>query len=164
MECITAFGNGEEAMQAFLPNPDHIMTRTIRFLDTPPPEPAPPLPPPKPTKANVPFSNPVLPEKQPDPAPQSDKPGPEWFWEVIISVPRKGTRKTEYEKHPDTIRSLYDAMKDGDKEAQSRLWGLVNHWDAVPREVNGKTYQPSEADKKCREALDAFADFEENAP
>lgn len=85
----------------------------------------------------------------------------EWFWDVIISIPRKGQKKAEYEKNPDTIGSLYDALKNGDDYARSRLFGLANDWECKPREYNGKTYPPSEGDKATRKALDAFLAWEE---
>jgi phage recombination protein Bet len=81
------------------------------------------------------------------------------FWDVICPIPRKGQKKPDYEKNPDTIGSLYAAMKAGNDEAQKRLWGFAKHWDAVPREFNGKTYPPSAADIKFREALDQFCDW-----
>lgn len=93
---------------------------------------------------------------------------PEWWRKVIISVPRKGMKRDEYLKKPDTIGSLFDLRHGSDDEAQAareRLFGLVNNWECAPREYNGKIYQPSEADKACREALDAFAEwFEKNHP
>ena len=92
------------------------------------------------------------------------KKDPNWFWNIVITVPRKGMKKSDYDKEPDTIRGLYEQMKAGDDGAQKRLWGLVHHWDAVPHEFKGKTYPPSDADILCREALDAFADYEERHP
>lgn len=93
---------------------------------------------------------------------------PEWWRDVIIPIPRKGMKKVEYEKHPDTIGALYDIRHGSDDESQAarqRLWGLVNNFDPQPREFNGKTYQPSDADYRCRDALDAFAEyFKKNHP
>jgi len=80
----------------------------------------------------------------------------EWFWGVICPIPHKGEKRSDYEKSPDTIGSLYEAMKGGDEAAQKRLWGFARGWTPEPRTVNGKTYQPSEADLKFREALNDF--------
>lgn len=86
---------------------------------------------------------------------------PDWFWDVIIVVPRRGMKKAEYQKNPDTIRSLYDAMKAGDEDAQARLWGLAEQWTPEPwTSPKGQVYQPSEADLKCRKALDLFLQHE----
>lgn len=111
------------------------------------------------------------------PAPPSAKPtppaavaqDPEWFMDVIVSMPRAGMKKDEYLKHPDTIRSLYEARHGQDEESQSmrqRLWGLVHHFEAKPwTKRNGEVVPPSQADKLCRSALDAFNDwFEKNHP
>lgn len=84
---------------------------------------------------------------------------PEWFWKILISVPRRGMKKAEYERQPDTIESLYKAMKSGDKESQKRLFGMTK-WVPAPREYNGKVYQPTEADLLCKKALDAFVAWE----
>jgi len=80
----------------------------------------------------------------------------EWFWDVICPLPHRGEKRSDYEKSPDTIGSLYEAMKGGDEAAQKRLWGFARGWTPEPRTVNGKTYQPSEADLKFREALNDF--------
>lgn len=153
---LAGFGNGEEALLPYAPNPEAESSQksggTLAATTSQGRKSAETnMPPQKPTD-RVDKSPSVESAKAKD---------PEWFWDVIISVPRKGMKKGEYDKHPDTVGSLYNEMKQGDKDAQSRLWGLVHHWDAVPREVNGKVYQPSEADKVCRQALDAFADYEE---
>lgn len=89
---------------------------------------------------------------------------PDWFWDVIVVVPRRGMKKAEYQKNPDTIRSLYDAMKAGDEDAQARLWGLAEQWTPEPwTSPKGQVYQPSEADLKCRKALDAYLEHEKKA-
>jgi hypothetical protein len=64
---------------------------------------------------------------EPDPAGEADE-RTESFWEVIITLPRAGMKRAEYLKNPDTIRSLYDAMKSGDEAAGKRLWGVANKW------------------------------------
>jgi hypothetical protein len=85
----------------------------------------------------------------------------EMWYGAIVPIPRKGMKRDEYLKNPDTIGSLYDARKD-DEDARKRLWGLRKGgeecgWVPKPREYNGKTYQPSEADKKFYLAMKDFA-------
>lgn len=135
---IIDFGNGAEALLPYPPNPEAEPEKATR---QPSPTPTPPTA--KPVESGL-------------------KRDAEWFWDVVISVPRKGMKRVDYQQKPDTIGSLYDEMKQGNKESQSRLWGLVNHWDCQPRTVNGRTYPPTEEDKVCREALDAFAIAEEH--
>jgi len=81
------------------------------------------------------------------------------FWHVICPIPRKGQKRDEYLKRPDTIQSLYDAAKDGVEEAGKRLFGFANNWNPESREYNGKTYPPSDADHRFRRALDEFLDW-----
>ena len=111
------------------------------------------------SKEPVPDGRPVTKEDNEELAPA--KGDPDWYWDVIITVPRAKTKKVDYMKTPDTIRSLYDAMKGGDDEAKKRLWGLAKEWDPQPWEYQGKTYQPTEADHLARKALDAFCDAQE---
>lgn len=93
---------------------------------------------------------------------------PLWWRGVIVTVPRKGMKKADYDKKPDTIGSLFDLRHGNDDEAQSarqRLFGLVHNWEPAPREFRGQTYNPTEADLKCRDALTAFLRwFEANHP
>lgn len=116
----------------------------------PHPEPAPPAPPVT-----------ALPKRPAVPTDQA-------WRDVIVTVPRKGMKKAEYEAHPDTIGALYDLRHGNDEEAESarrRLWWLAKEWKPEPREFKGKVYQPSQADFKAREALDAFlVFFERNHP
>lgn len=87
---------------------------------------------------------------------------PEWWREVIIPIPPKGVRLADYRGHEQTIGALYDLRHGGDDEAEAarqRLWGFVHNYDPKPREFNGKVYQPTAADFKFREALDAFAEY-----
>jgi hypothetical protein len=79
---------------------------------------------------------------------------------AVITVPRKGMKRDEYLKSPDTISSLYRAMKSGDEEAQKRLWGLAKGWVPEPYvSPEGKKYPVSEADAQCRIDLDMFLDY-----
>lgn len=141
---IAAFGQGDEAK---LPYP---------LVE-------PPLPPrstPKQTeapKATEPPSKPPLPPTV-DAAKQK---GPDWFWTIFCPIPRKGMTKQEYDLHPDSILSLYTAMKSGEEAAGKRLWGFAKNWTPEPHEFKGKLYQPSDKELVFREALDAFCDWEE---
>jgi hypothetical protein len=132
---ITEFGNGNEPRHPYKPNP----------ID--------PTHQPK-EKA----------KSKPAPAPSAEagkNRDPEYFWDVICPIPHKGEKKAEYDKQPDTIRSLYHAMKTGDEAAQKRLWGFARNWKPEPRTVGDRTYPVSQADIVFREALDAFCDWEE---
>ena len=133
---IIDFGNGAEAQHAFPPNEL---------------APAKPTPPPAAKTGEV---------KPPASVEAAKKKDSEWFWDCIVSIPRKGMKKPEYDSQPDTIKSLYEAMKTGDEESQKRLWGLALNWKCEPREYNGKTYPPTDADKVTREAFDAFLNWE----
>ena len=80
--------------------------------------------------------------------------------DIFCPVPHRGQSKADYEKNPETIGDMYQALKGGDMDMQKRLWGFANHFNPQPREYNGKVYQPSEADHAFRAALDAFLDWE----
>lgn len=87
----------------------------------------------------------------------------ESWWDTVISVPRAGTKRAEYLANPDTIRSLYDAMKAGDEKAKARLWGMAHEWAPAARtDSNGKVWQPRPEDHDCRTALDQFLEWEES--
>lgn len=137
---ITDFGNGSPAVHPYAPNPVQ----------------------PDLAEAQKKKRQPKTEATKPAPAAEAPKPkrDPEWFMAVICPIPRKGMKKAEYDKAPDTIGSMYKAMKEGDETAQHRLWGFANKWAPAPREANGRTYQPSEADKVFREALDDFIEWE----
>jgi hypothetical protein len=78
----------------------------------------------------------------------------------IIVVPRAGMKRTEYMVQPDTIGSLYDAMKAGDEAAQKRLFGMAHGWQPQPWVNNqGHKMPPNDADLRCRAALDRFLDI-----
>lgn len=86
---------------------------------------------------------------------------PLWWRNVIVSKPRKGMKKAEYERHPDTLGALYDLRHGNDEEAQAarqRLWGLAEH-APEPRQFNGRTYQPTEADWTTYRAAQAFKEW-----
>lgn len=144
-ERVTQFGNGDPAVHAFPPHP-----LSVDFD--------------KPGGVKTPAQ--VLPKVTAEVEAKSKD--PEWWRAIIIPIPRKGMKRDEYMKKPDTIGALFDLRHGQDEEGQAarqRLWGMIHNFDPQPREYNGKIYQPSEADHKCREALDAFQDwFEKNHP
>ena len=83
------------------------------------------------------------------------------FWNEIICVPRAGTKRVDYLKAPDTIRSLYEAAKAGDNKLRHRLFGLANEWAPSPWvDKEGNERPPNSSDVKCRAALDAFLEWE----
>lgn len=112
---------------------------------------------------------PVDPDQPPlddgPPAVSDDQAMDEGFWCVKITVPRpgmKGDAARAYKENPDTIQSLYNAMKGGDEAARTRIWGLAKQWaPSTWVDAHGATRQPSELDIKCREGLDAFLDWHE---
>lgn len=80
---------------------------------------------------------------------------------IIIPIPRKGMKRDEYLKRPDTIGSLYEAAP-ADEEAARRLFGLVEHYQPAPWVgKDGRQRPPSSVDVKFREALDRFAEWRE---
>lgn len=95
-------------------------------------------------------------------------PADEWFWDLIVPVPRKGQKRDEYLKSPDTIRSLYEQRHGTDEDAQlarERLYGFVHHYQPKGWVKKDGTQMPaSDADKKFRDALDAFSIFLESQP
>lgn len=88
----------------------------------------------------------------------SDDGLPEEIANSVITVPRRGSRRDEYLKNPDTIGSLYRAMKDGDAEAGKRLWGMAKGWTPEPwvNPTTGKKSPVSNEDAQCRIDLDTF--------
>jgi hypothetical protein len=87
----------------------------------------------------------------------------EMWYDIIVPIPRKGMKRDEYLKNPDTIGSLFDARHE-DENARKRLWGLMKGgeecgWVPKPREYNGKIYQPSDADKVFYQSLKQFKDW-----
>lgn len=143
-DAIRDFGNGGEVRHAYRPN-------ELKPVEKPK-EPAKPAPAPAPAPAAA------APAPAPKPAPANgNKRDPDWFWDVICPVPHKGQKRDEYLKRPDTIRSLYTQLKEGNEEAGKRLWGFANHYE--PKGWNDRP--PSNADIVFREALDAFLEWHE---
>ncbi len=87
----------------------------------------------------------------------SDSGLPPEIADAVITIPRKGMKRDEYMKNPDTIGSLYAASKSGDESAGHRLFGMANNF--VPEGWNG--HPPRQDDIDCRKALDAFMDWRE---
>lgn len=91
------------------------------------------------------------------------------WYKIIVPIPRKGMKRNDYLKHPDTIGSLFEARHGSDDESQmmrQRLWGFLNNWEpTIWKGKDGKERPPSQTDVKFREALDSFGDwFEKNHP
>jgi hypothetical protein len=96
-----------------------------------------------------------------EPPPQTDLP-PE-IADAVITVPRRGMKRDDYLRAPDTLGSLYAAMKNGDADARKRLWGLAKNWTPEPFiGQGGKKYPVSAEDAQCRIDLDMFVDFMES--
>lgn len=105
----------------------------------------------------------------PKPTVQAKPKDDEWWRAVIVPVPRKGMKRDEYLRRPDTIGSLFEMRHGNDEEAQAarqRLFGFVHNYQPTGWEKrSGEKMPPSAADLKFREALDAFNDwFERNHP
>lgn len=144
-DAITEFGNGADAKHPYPPNPVAEAAKPKAAAKAAPK----PKAEPQSAKSSIEMKIAELRKKA------------EWFWPVIIPVPQKGMKKADYDKKPDTIESLYTAVKEGDQAAQARLFGLAKKWHPEPREWNGKVYQATDADHICRAALDDFVDWEE---
>lgn len=88
---------------------------------------------------------------------------------AIVPIPRKGMRRNDYLRSPDTIGSLFDLRHGNDEESQTarqRLYGLVHSFQPAGwTKQNGQKMPPSDADIKFRKDLDAFAEWwESNHP
>lgn len=90
---------------------------------------------------------------------------PEWWRKVIVPIPHRGEKRTEYMKHPETIGQLYEARHGNDEESQAsrqRLWGFINHYEPKGWTKNdGTEMPPSDTDIVFREALDACQEYHE---
>lgn len=149
---ISDFANGNPAEKAFPPNdlPDA----------------------PKKSANKNPKAN-ITPEVDSD-SNDPNNPPPEdekdlWFMKVIAPVPRKGMKRDEYLKNPDTIGSLYacrHGKTDEDAEARQRLFGFVSYFEPKGwTKKDGTAMPPSKTDLDFRDALDAFCEwFEKQHP
>lgn len=167
-EAIESFSAGNKIVQAFPPHVLPVPTRPRKPVSTgslagagvlsAPPRPQSPS---DPDEIDVPFDA----AEAPKPAPKvpRDTETDRWFLDIIVPVPRKGQRRDDYLKNPDTIGSLYDARHGDDDEAQiarQRLFGFVEKYEAkgwVKRD--GTQMPPNASDIRFREALDAFKAF-----
>jgi len=81
-------------------------------------------------------------------------------FDIVVPIPHKGEKRNDYMKNPDTIGSLYHAMKAGDEAAQSRLWGFVSHYEPKGwTKSNGTAMPASDSDVNFRASLDEFNDW-----
>lgn len=125
-------------------------------------EPAPKVQLPPKTETKHKFPADLDPEDD-DGEPATDAESETWY-SFIVPIPRKGMKRDEYLKEPDTIGSLYEARHD-DEDARRRLWGFATNYQPEARTVGGKTYQPSANDHEFRKQLDLFLEwFEHNHP
>jgi len=87
----------------------------------------------------------------------------QWPFTCIVPIPRKGMKRDDYLKNPDTIGSLFANRHGTDEQSaadRQRLWGFIAHFEAkswVDRQ--GQTRMPSKADLEFRKALDLLADM-----
>lgn len=85
---------------------------------------------------------------------------PLWWRGIIVPIPRKGMKKDEYLKHPDTLGGLYDLRHGNDEQAETarrRLWGFCQRDQAEGwTDSRGKFHEPSETDVKFYDAIRAF--------
>ena len=142
---IAEFGNGEPAIQPYPPNGEPPTAKTTVTNPTP-------------------AKNAVAVPRDTQPAPP-DHPE-DWFFKIVVPVPRKGQKRDDYLKHPDTIGSLFDLRHGDDEESQAarqRLYGFVHNFEAkgwVKR--SGEKMPPSQTDRDFRAALDAFSEWYEH--
>lgn len=102
-------------------------------------------------EAYPPHNEPVASKAEPKPV----SGGGEAWRKVIVPIPRKGQKRDEYLKSPDTIGSLYESSSTDDA-ARKRLFGFVHNWK--PEGWNGKP--PTDTDIKFRASLDEFIAWE----
>lgn len=158
-EKIGSFANGDPAVRAFEPNTE---------------------PPKAKGSAKKPIELPAGPGSQhiapaievprdPPSEPLTEEEKDLWFMKVIAPVPRKGMKRDEYLKNPDTIGSLWSfrhGTTDEAAEARQRLFGFVSYFEPKGwTKRDGTQMPPSQADIEFRKALDAFMDwFEQEHP
>lgn len=82
---------------------------------------------------------------------------------VVVPIPRKGMKRDEYLKNPDTIGSLFDLRHGSDDESQAarnRLWGFCQNYEPKGwTKRDGTLMPPSDADMKFAAALTAFKEW-----
>lgn len=149
-EMLARFGNGDQISQPFPPH------KIDDDGDLGPQKP-------KAAVSGVKSAAEIVPKVVPEatPAEAGAAKDPLWWRNVIVSRPRKGMKKADYDRNPDTLGALYDLRHGNDEEAQAarqRLWGIMEH-APEPQEWQGKTYQPSEADWVTYRAAQAFGEW-----
>lgn len=102
---------------------------------------------------------------EPTPAPKEESKDPqekdlEWWRKIIVPIPRKGQKKADYERHPDTLGSLWELRHGNDEEAEiarRRLWGFCQHDKAEGwTDKKGQYHPPSNAEVRFFEAVQVF--------
>lgn len=96
--------------------------------------------------------------------PKPGAPNPLWWRDVIIPIPRKNQKLSEYVGHEDTIGSLYDLRHGSDDEAQAarqRLWGMVEYRSDPDNltDKDGKKRKATDVDITFAKALQAFKKY-----
>lgn len=81
---------------------------------------------------------------------------------AVITLPRKGMKRVDYIKNPDTIGSLYEAAKNGDESARTRLFGVAENWTVNEwKDDKGQMRPPNKDDVESRHKLDLFMQWRE---
>lgn len=99
-----------------------------------------------------------------EPTPKAD-PGEAWR-EFVVPIPRKGMKRDEYLKDPDTLGRLYDDCKD-DEEARKRLFGMAHNfqpsksWVGTDGQQRQRSAEEYERELDFRDALDEFLAWHE---
>jgi hypothetical protein len=148
---LAGFGQGEQAARAFTPGD----------IEAPAPTPNSST---SPTRVGmVQTKNAGATSESCVPHPRGDNADDEWWREIVVVVPRKGMKRDEYLRAPDTIGSLFEARHgedDASHEARRRLFGFVSGYE--PKgwiKHDGTQMPPNKSDVEFREALDAFKDW-----
>lgn len=167
--CIAQFEVGDPIQKAFEPHGEAPASSSHSKASPGAPESpqAAAAPSPVPAQEPLPLSQqPAKPIEVPRDNPKDPKgyPNESPYWKVVCPVPRKGMLRPEYLKDPDTIGSMYVAMKAGDQEAQRRLWGFAHNFAADGWTNNeGQKFPPSALDISFRRGLDEFLKDHDNA-
>lgn len=119
----------------------------------------------KPVVHEIPVAPPIqVPRQGPSqPVDEGDYDLSQWPFTCIVPIPRKGMKRDQYLKSPDTIGSLFVQRHGTDEEsaaARQRLWGMLNNYE--PKgwvDSKGATRMPSKADIDFRKALDLLGEM-----
>lgn len=92
--------------------------------------------------------------------PKPGDPNPEAWRYALVPIPRKGQKRADYLKNPDSLGSLYDKRHGNDEESQycrQRLWGLIHHYEPKPfTKRDGTVIPPSQDELDFVKQLEAF--------